>query len=240
MLSLPELGISALLFILTLLICYVIWRILFGKRLPVKDKETSVAKNKHDAECPLNEIMGYDFIQVKNIKQEAENNIPPVPNAAEPQPEDVVLYATSRREEYNGELEGESVEEISEEDILNVTSEDIEMMANEPWDTMMPVEQQQMMANYFNTNFPYEDGDDDDADSSVIDMEHEAEFDRYREDSYLKLEEAFRVEDDEKNDLLNLVNELESSEGGDIDDSESAENYESDTGQIEDDDIPEI
>lgn len=219
-LPLLELCIVTLLFIVTLIISYAVWYILFGHRMPLKEKKEPNRDNKQQDDCPLNQIMGYDFIQVKNIRQTSdytESERTPIPQIHEYQP--AALYATTNKQN----IESEEENEIVQDNILDISNEDIEALANEPWEPGLSIEQQQMMANYYSSNIPYEESlDECESESEEREMEYEAEFDRYREEIYAKLEEAFQINDDERNALRALDEELESSLGSDIQNDDEA------------------
>ena len=154
----PELGVTTLLFLFTLLVCYCIWYVLLGKRFPLKDKKTIVKKIEG---CTLNDIMGYDFIQIKNIKQTPEEK-PHVPEK-EINPNDntqPALYATTGKNEHNENLDysnDDSHEELPEPEqnppaVLNITDDDVEELANQDWDndSLNPASFEEQIRGYEN------------------------------------------------------------------------------------------
>lgn len=230
-----EIAVSTVMFMLTLLICYAIWHVLFGKRMPLPDHTKSKANPGKD--CPLNKIMGYDFIQVKTIEPSVENDEPAGNTASKQTAEQdgPALYAVADTEPYNifnepdSETEPDPVPE--KQDVLNLTDDDMDVITKEPWEQAMDIDELERMAKFYASQpFPPLDTDDREEENfTEQEMEHEAEFDQYRDDFYDSLDNMTQTDED-REALLDLDKELDESEGSDIEEDESPE----------ENDIPEI
>lgn len=187
-LTLPELVIVFLLFLVTLLICYCIWYLLFGKKLPLKDNKS---REKKIENCTLNEIMGYEFIQIKNIKQTTKKEIAVIEedNTTEDSTTPV-LYATSNNNDYNeiqdwsGENNQSSDTELaqSQPPFVNISDEDFDEIADQPWDNISPEDFEETIQGYQNIY----DNDDTQSENLLTDEQTEQEqtFEEYQNQMY--------------------------------------------------------
>jgi hypothetical protein len=106
----------------------------------LKDKKTIVKKIEG---CTLNDIMGYDFIQIKNIKQTPEEK-PHVPEKEiiTEETSQPALYATTGNDQHNDGLDYAPENNPEEEPdsnqkpptVLNVTEDDMDEIADQEWE----------------------------------------------------------------------------------------------------------
>lgn len=205
-LPLPELGIVLVLFLVTLLICYCIWYILFGKRFPLKEKKKEVKKVDS---CTLNEIMGYDFIQIKNVKPSVEKN-PSAPEKEEKAEEKTspALYATTSTSQHNDETEDtdnlahsdEHKPQESQEEkppvIIDFTDDDYENIAKLDWEDWAVNENDEDTSN----NMFFDEDEDAPKDPELLadDIEKEQAFTDYMNQTYdLMMSFGLKADDEE-------------------------------------------
>ena len=214
-LPLPELGIVLVLFLVTLLICYCIWYILFGKRFPLKEKKKEVRKVDN---CTLNEIMGYDFIQIKNVKPSVEKN-PSAPEKEEKAEEKTspALYATTSTSQHNDETEDadnlahsdeQKPQESQEEKppvVIDFTDDDYENIAKLDWEDWAVNENDEDTSNniYFDEDEDSKQDDDPPTDDSV---EQERAFSEYINQTY-DLFMACSVNEEDEKALQQMMND---------------------------------
>ena len=245
--SLPELGAAGLLFLVTLLIAYVIWRVLLGKRLPAKEKKPTAEKKPT---LSLNEIMGYDFIQVKDFGQTETGHASAAPTASAEQ-EAPALYTTGNEEPEDMGDEGDGNEGYEEGptesglDTFNVTEDVLnELFAwceEESTEAPQSAEHLNSLAAAHNnySNFISNQGNDDSVDRydpSAQDLEHEAEMDRYRDEVYNRYMDSCTADESDRAALLGLSDLTRS-----MDDPDHGSDYDDeDAGAVAEDDLPTI
>lgn len=216
-LPLPELGTVLILFLLTLIICYCIWYILFGKRFPLKERKKTVKKVD---KCTLNEIMGYDFIQIKNVKSSAQRQAP-VPEKEETKEKDAhpALYATTSISQHNEETEDadnavhETEKKPQEEPketppaILDFTDDDLDYIAERGWADWVVNENYEDTSN--NMFFYDDDAEDVSLDNEPPEeglIEQEKAFSEYMDQTY-ELLMAFEINEKDKKALQQMMDD---------------------------------
>lgn len=218
---LPEVGVAGLLFLMTLSMSYIIWRVLFGKRFPVKEKKE---KTEKAPTLSLNEIMGYEFIQIKNFNQSSDT-VSPAPSSSVTE-DTPGLYATGSDDadglEDEGDEEGYADEGPSEDDVntFNVSEDDLEEICAWCDEEGSTEEELKRLAQAYNNFLSHQETAEtgDGYVPSEHDMEHEAEMDKYREELYDRYMDSCATDESDRAALLELGNLISRQDGENADD----------------------
>lgn len=236
--SLPELGAAALLFVITLSMSYIIWHLLFGKRLPLKERKE---KTERTSPLSLNEIMGYDFIQVKNFNQNGGNE-PAIPVPTNTVTSDGPgLYATSNdkpdttyddsfgEDVPEGGTVNDKTEDPTEWNTVDISEEDMQKICDSASEPGMPADELELMSKYYNNYLPMEEplSSSEGYNPTEQDMEHEAEMDKYREEMYNRYMDSCATDESDRAALLELGGLISGQDGESADD-------------VDPDDLPDI